>query len=49
MDKKFVEILETALMGLIEDLIQSDNGPSADDITYIEAEREYIKSLKAAV
>lgn len=49
MDKKFIEILETALMGFIEDLIQSDTGPSEEDIAYIEAERKYIKILKAAV
>ena len=47
MDKKFIEIIESALRGFIEDLIQSENGPSEDDIAYIEAERKYIASLKA--
>lgn len=47
MDKKFIEILECALRGFIEDLIQSENGPSEDDIAYIKAEREYIRKLKA--
>lgn len=47
MDKKFIEIIESTLRGFIEDLIQSENGPSEDDIAYIKAEREYIKHLKA--
>lgn len=47
MDKKFIEIMESALRGFIEDLIQSENGPSEDDLAYIEAERKYIASLKA--
>lgn len=47
MDKKFIEIMENALRGFIEDLIQSENGPSEEDIAYIKSEREYIRSLKA--
>lgn len=47
MDKKFIEIMESALRGFIEDLIQSENGPSEEDIGYIKSEREYIQSLKA--
>ena len=47
MDKKIIDIMEGALRGFIEDLIQSENGPSEDDIAYIKAEREYIKRLKA--
>ena len=47
MDKKFIEIMESALRGFIEDLIQSENGPSEDDLAYIEAERKYIARLKA--
>ena len=47
MDKKIIEIMESALRGFIEDLIQSENGPSEDDIAYIEAKREYIRNLKA--
>lgn len=47
MDKKFIEILECALRWFIEDLIQSESGPSEDDIEYIKSEREYIKRLKA--
>ena len=47
MDKKIIDIIESALRGFIEDLIQSENGPSEDDIAYIKAEREYIKRLNA--
>lgn len=47
MDKKFIETLESALRGFIEDVIQSETGPSEDDLAYIEAERNYIASLKA--
>jgi hypothetical protein len=47
MDAKIISIMESALRGFIEDLIQSENGPSEDDIAYIEAERKYIASLKA--
>lgn len=47
MDKKIIAIMESALWGFIEDLIQSETGPSEEDIAYIEAEREYIRHLKA--
>lgn len=47
MDKKIIEIAESALRGFIEDLIQSENGPTEEDLAYIEAERSYIASLKA--
>ena len=47
MDKKIIDIMEGALRRFIEELIQSENGPSEDDIEYIKSEREYIKRLKA--
>lgn len=47
MDKKIIDIMEGALRGFIEELIQFENGPSEDDIEYIKSEQEYIKQLKA--
>ena len=47
MDAKFISMMESALRGFIEDLIQSENGPTEEDLAYIEAERNYIASLKA--
>lgn len=47
MDKKIIDIMEGALRWFIEELIQSENGPSEDDIEYIKSEQEYIKQLKA--
>lgn len=47
MDAKIISIMESALRGFIEDLIQSENGPSEDDLAYIKSEREYIQNLKA--
>lgn len=47
MDKKIIDIMGGALRRFIEELIQSENGLSEDDIEYIKSEREYIKQLKA--
>ena len=47
MDAKFISMMESTLRGFIEDLIQSENGPTEEDLAYIEAERNYIASLKA--
>ena len=45
--RKSSALWKARLRGFIEDLIQSENGPSEDDLAYIEAERKYIASLKA--
>lgn len=47
MDKKIIEIMKSALRGVVEDLIQSENGPTEEDLAYIENEWNYIKSLEA--
>ena len=46
MKNQLVQIMKIALAGFIEDLLQSENGPSEDDIKYIIAERERIRRLE---
>lgn len=43
-----LRIEETALAAFIEELIQSVEGPSEDDMEYIRAERERIRLKKLA-
>ena len=46
MKNQLAQMMKIALAGFIEDLLQSENGPSEDDIKYIIAERERIRQLE---
>lgn len=46
MNEKMLKVMEGALRGFFEDLIQSEDGPSKEDIQYIAAERERIRQMK---
>lgn len=46
MNDTMLRITENALRGFIEDVIQSEEGLSEEDIQYIAAERERIRQMK---
>ena len=46
MKNQLAQMMKIALAGFIEDLLQSENGPSENDIKYIIAERERIRQLE---
>lgn len=48
MKNEIIQTLKIALAGFIEELNQSENGPSEDDIKYIAAERERIRQMQFA-
>lgn len=45
MKSELIQTMKIALAGFIEDLLQSESGPSEDDIKYIIAERERIRQM----
>lgn len=49
MSERMLRVMEGALRGFIEDVIQSEDGPSKEDIEYIEAERERIRQMKLSL
>lgn len=46
MKNQLAQMMKIALVGFIEDLLQSEHGPSENDIEYIIAERERIRQLE---
>lgn len=46
MKNQLAQMMKIALAGFIEDLLQSENGPSENDIKYIIAERERIRRME---
>lgn len=46
MKNQLAQMMKIALAGFIEDLLQSENGPSENDIEYIIAEHERIRQLE---
>lgn len=46
MKDEIIQAMKNALSGFIEDLIQSENGPSEDDIQYIKAESERLRQMQ---
>lgn len=46
MSERYIRAMENALRTYIEDLLQSENGPSKSDIKYINAERERIRNYQ---
>ena len=48
MKNEIIQTLKIALAGFIEELNQSEHGPSEDDIKYIAAERERIHQMQLA-
>lgn len=48
MKNEIIRMLKIALAGFIEELNQSENGPSEDDIKYIAAEQKRIRQMQFA-
>lgn len=46
MKNQLAQMMKIALVGFIEDLLQSENGPSENDIEYIITEHERIRQLE---
>lgn len=46
MKNQLAQMMKIALAGFIKDLLQSENGPSENDIEYIIAERERIRQME---
>lgn len=48
MKNETIKMLKIALAGFIEELNQSESGPSEEDFKYIAAERERIRQMQFA-